>query len=67
MEPRDLPPGEKLKRLRESVGLSLRDVETISEKMAVDKDMQDLSLSLQVEHGIERFGEGNGVAVSHGP
>jgi transcriptional regulator with XRE-family HTH domain len=45
MEPRDLPPGEKLKRLSESVGLSLRDVETISEKMAVDKDMQDLSLS----------------------
>lgn len=45
MELRDLPPGERLKRLRESLGLSLRDVEERSERMAADKDIQDLSLS----------------------
>lgn len=45
MELKDLPPGERLKRLRESLGLSLRDVEERSEQMAADKDIQDLSLS----------------------
>ena len=45
MELRDLPPGETLKRIRESLGLTLRDVQERSEQMAADKGIQDLSLS----------------------
>ena len=43
--PKDLPPGEKLKRLRESLGMTVRDVEERSEKMAADKDMPDYTVS----------------------
>src|ERR1700733_5615725 len=56
MEPKDLPPGERLKRLRENLGLSLRDVEERSEQMAIDKDIQDLSLSRNCLAMIENGG-----------
>jgi transcriptional regulator with XRE-family HTH domain len=56
MEPKDLPPGETLKRLREALGLSLRDVEERSEQMAADKDIQDLSLSRNWLATIENGG-----------
>ena len=38
MEKKDESPGEKLKRLRESLGMTLRDVEERSEQMAADKN-----------------------------
>jgi transcriptional regulator with XRE-family HTH domain len=38
MKKKDISPGEKLKRLRESLGMTLRDVEQRSEDMAADKN-----------------------------
>jgi transcriptional regulator with XRE-family HTH domain len=38
MEKKGLAPGERLKKLRESLGMTLRDVEERSEKMAGDKN-----------------------------
>lgn len=45
MEKNDLSPGEKLKLLREGLGMTLRDVEQRSEEMSADKSNPDYVLS----------------------
>jgi transcriptional regulator with XRE-family HTH domain len=56
MESKDLPPGAKLKRLRESLGLTLRDVEEHTERMAREKKHPDLAVSrtwlTDIENGV---------------
>jgi transcriptional regulator with XRE-family HTH domain len=53
MEKKDLSPGERLKKLRESLDMTLRDVEERSEKMAADKDHPDYVLSKSWLNEIE--------------
>lgn len=45
MDSKDLSPGTKLKRLRESLGLAVRDVEEHTERMAREKKNPDLAVS----------------------
>jgi transcriptional regulator with XRE-family HTH domain len=52
----DLSPGTKLKRLRESLGMTVRDVEEHTERMALDKDNPDFAVSktwlADIENGV---------------
>ena len=56
MDRGDLAPGAKLKRLRESLGMTVRDVEEHTERMALDKNNPDFAVSktwvADIENGV---------------
>ena len=56
MESKDLSPGMKLKRLREGLGMTVRDVEEHTERMARDKNNPDFVIShtwlADIENGV---------------
>lgn len=56
MDREDLSPGFKLKRLRESLGMTVRDVEEQTERMALGKNNPDFSVSktwlADIENGV---------------